>query len=823
MTTKNRTKAVLTLVAAAMAIVGLATASADANVTDLTAALNALKDHITGLAPLSAAEIEAHKATIDSNSQYMGDNATVIAASFDMVAAYDTEIGPLFVSGSPVQSFSRSSTSDSDINWVVYNVMQYIMDYTYTAANIAGHEALLDGFKFESSAYFPGAVDPPADPEVTHTATIDGTWLDMWGHDIMHEERPAVKPTGTYLAPGSIATITVPSSIVGKGYTVRVCAHSWDFSNKPTVKRLDRSSLVYSINSTQTKVASPLGGGIYIQVPESQDAGIVSVQIKNAVRSPYFSAKSFHTTTLSQWQNTERHHPGPWADFQSEKFIMQVPTDWIYNYDDPVTLMQDWDTAMDIMDALMGYPSRTRESMYQQVDLFFRASVFAPGYPTVNVTYNPNTSYGGDVSHWLLRGPQHAPDTVFHEEGHGYLFVKFPGEMESTVNLLHVPVYDHFYNDLDYAFRTSRGYSNTYMTLDTTAIEWMTVFNFSPKEEPMAEAEKAYQLKGHAKFVDIARLFGWEGLNAFWYSINVDYENGIIWSKHGSDIDDLILRWCESVGVDLRPLFHFWGTHPVNPGALAAAIAAENLQPSAKIYDTLVRYKSLVPADNAAFQTFALNWWGHKPSINGYWTEREHTRQWDTTDYWTSNGWDYHGTDPNQADGEIYTEATCARIKAVIDGLLDLYFPDGPPLYSVDTGNDMITWSDRPVPLAPTVVNNTEPYAALTYAWSANPADGVVFVPNANVEDPTVTITKAADNPSVVTLTLTVHDGVHPAVADTMTIDVYDDACKAAIGKGLAADNPADFDGNCITNFEDLAVMAAKWLNDTGLTEPFVK
>jgi hypothetical protein len=109
---------------------------ANADVNDLIASLNALKDHITGVAPLTDPEIAAHKVTIDLNKQYMGDNATVITASFDLVIAYDTEIGPLFVSGSPVQSFSRSSTSDSDINWVVYNVMQYIMDYTYTVANI---------------------------------------------------------------------------------------------------------------------------------------------------------------------------------------------------------------------------------------------------------------------------------------------------------------------------------------------------------------------------------------------------------------------------------------------------------------------------------------------------------------------------------------------------------------------------------------------------------------------------------------------------------------------------------------------------------------
>ncbi|MHC4734965.1 MAG: dockerin type I domain-containing protein, partial [Planctomycetota bacterium] len=65
------------------------------------------------------------------------------------------------------------------------------------------------------------------------------------------------------------------------------------------------------------------------------------------------------------------------------------------------------------------------------------------------------------------------------------------------------------------------------------------------------------------------------------------------------------------------------------------------------------------------------------------WTEREHTRQWDNTSYWQDHGWDYCGTDPAQADGEIYTETTCARIIAVIDGLLDLYFPYGRPNYSL--------------------------------------------------------------------------------------------------------------------------------------------
>jgi hypothetical protein len=144
-----------------------------------------------------------------------------------------------------------------------------------------------------------------------------------------------------------------------------------------------------------------------------------------------------------------------------------------------------------------------------------------------------------------------------------------------------------------------------------------------------------------------------------------------------------------------------------------------------------------------------------------------------------------------------------------------------PTAPSVDAGISMITWSGEPVQLDPNVVNNSDPFSPLTYAWSADPNDGVVFDPNANVEDPNVTITKAGGDVVTVTLTLAVNNEgrLEPPVVDTMTIDVYDDACMAAIGKGLAADYPADFDGNCIINFEDFAVMATTCLDGSELQE----
>jgi hypothetical protein len=289
--------------------------------------------------------------------------------------------------------------------------------------------------------------------------------------------------------------------------------------------------------------------------------------------------------------------------------------------------------------------------MYLQVDLQNRSRVFAPGYPTCNDRYDPKKTYDGHVDHYLVRGPQVAPDYVFHEQGHGYGFVKFGGEMESTVNLLHVAVWHQAFGySLDEAFAASRNMQkNPHRTLDNTAVAWMTSSNFIDGK-PMAAGEKAYQLKGHAKFVDIARLFGWQALNQFWRSWTEDFEAGRPWSKHGTDIDSLSLRLSQKAGVDLTALLHFWGTPPRNPQALKSAVAAHALPASDAVYDALMHYHALVPEDRQAFRAFAQKWWAKQPSPKGYMTERGHAAQWDQ-----------------------YSTETCAQIQQRVQEIIHTY------------------------------------------------------------------------------------------------------------------------------------------------------
>ena len=155
-----------------------------------------------------------------------------------------------------------------------------------------------------------------------------------------------------------------------------------------------------------------------------------------------------------------------------------------------------------------------------------------------------------------------------------------------------------------------------------------------------------------------------------------------------------------------------------------------------------------------------------------------------------------------------------------------------PNLPDVDAGEDMISWSGAVVALDPNVVNNdtTEPQGDLEYLWTAEP-DGIgdpdldVAITGAATENASVTITKAepTGDATVVTMTLSVTLPGKDPETDSMTIDVYDDACLAAKAAGPVELDATDIDGNCITAFPDFAVMAATWLDDYTLTEAVAK
>jgi hypothetical protein len=627
----------------------------------LSTSLTRLQKHVDGTALLKPAELEKEQRFLDARLPELGTSEPLIRSAFDLVERFETKVGPLFRTKGTGNGFPRQSAGGLELERAMFAVQQGLIDYAYTPENLTKYPQLFEGAKFETAAYFPGAVAPPADPSAEQTVRINASQPAMTGSPVAGQDDPARRPTGCYLTPGSIAVVSVPRSLVGKGYAVRVGAHSWDLKKKPLIKRLDRVSIVYPIDATDTLIANPLGGGIYIEVPYEADAGVVQVKIRNAVRSPFFSARSFNKMTSNDWK-MQRELPAPWADFESDKFMMQVPTAWIRDLDDPVTLMADWDQVMDGISELFGRPLEpSKHVLYLQVDVIMRGNANFPGYPQSNYAYNPQTP-GQCKQSWMIQGPQFANWTVFHEVGHAQFFSKFRGEIEADVNLVHVAIMNRKFGwSLDEAFGSAVN-DMKHLTLDEVAVMWMVTENFRQGNE-MCHSNKPgdefkYQHRGFGKYVEIANLFGWEALSRFWHEDRVSWKPGDPAPQNNDPVDDRILRLSKAAGADLTPLIHFWGIQPENPAVLKQALKKEGLNPSREIYDRLKHYQTLIPMDNAAF--------------------REHSRRvypkglGKATNPLYGPGY-YAATLPNYNDqqGRAAQDALAKIIK--------LYFPDGRP------------------------------------------------------------------------------------------------------------------------------------------------
>jgi len=486
--------------------------------------------------------------------------------------------------------------------------------------------------------------------------------------------------TGLYLSPGSIGHVVVPTQLVGVGFQVLVGAHTHDHSKKKIYKRLHRVSKTFEIVAEETYITNPLGGGIYLQVPYGATLDLVEISIDGVLEAPRFSHRSFDQMSAQEW-NRRQKLEAPWADFESDKFMMQVPRSFIYRKAYPLQLMKDWDRAMDGYSEYLGIPPerRNRQVLYIQPDLQLRGSSFGIGYPQqVNNLANSKhiASDNGDKNVWYLNnmtdGEKSLEQHVWsHELGHASAMSMFPGEKEAIVNFPLSYILNAKFG-VDFSLAFSMTLTKPIIPPDEAAITWMVSPNFRAGK-PMGENEMRYQHRGYAKYGDVRRLFGWEALLSFHKKEHEDYLDGKLIDgrgpSHGLDrVSSRILRMSVAAKADLTPLIHFWGVKlavgvpdgmKLKKGSKRSPTLASRLQEfqipkSKKIKDLLQRYKQIAPKNNAEFNAHYLRIYpkqpqgGHLNSGHGFYNQ------------WKGRYNDEHGR----------------QAVAFIDSLLQLYFPE---------------------------------------------------------------------------------------------------------------------------------------------------
>ncbi|MCH9681525.1 MAG: M60 family metallopeptidase [Deltaproteobacteria bacterium] len=640
---------------------GLSTSSLDG-------ALERLTQHVQGQSVLAADAFDQAVAEVVRHAPLLPTTQPRIDSALQLIDLYEASAGPLFVTEATREIIQTPQDGEPDAVREARGMLavhQAVFDNVFESATVAGCAEVLQQRGWQTSEHFPGATQPGA-MVGQFTVQVDASKPAAFGRPVAFSRQLSRRPTGLYLPAGSVGRVTVPSAMVGRGYSILVGAHSHTQDNVPESTRAHRRlpgvSRRYEITSEITTIANPVGGGVYVEVPNNVDAGLVDVTIEGVVEAPLFSLRERDRMTAEQWRS-RRTAPGPWADFITDRFMMQVPRHWVYAMDDPTSVMEDWDLTMDGFTEFTGRTPEERNDivLYMQPDVWIRHNAGGIGYPQINLTYNPRDIRDGTTNNFYLTAPVNQLE--MHELGHSQLFTMFHGEGEALVNFPMAYILNQKFGvDFDEAFARSgseyRPMAGLYSP-DKAAIHWMITENFRNGLEMdnsnTTRDQMRYQHRGYAKYADVARLFGWDALTGFFRQEHLDYQGGP--NPQPTDLDagdDRILRMSVAANVDLTPLIHFWGIHPVDPDALKDAVAARGLAASPLIEEQIRRYRGLIPADNEAFNANYEEIYPGRPET-------------DPSVHW-GHGWYNLWRD-------VWDETHAQQARDSLDAILELYYP----------------------------------------------------------------------------------------------------------------------------------------------------
>lgn len=626
--------------------------------------LNDLQAHINGTITLNAEELTLIRNVFTLFPECLASNESYILLSKSVVEDYDAVIGALFTTPTTENGFSKdpAAAPGMELERAMFALQQGIFDQIFTPEVYADYPQHINGWMYNSCYVFPGYVDPHADSSASISTLILANFEDPDGKNPYFDINAdgtshALRPTGLYLSPGSIATVTVPDSLVGQDYYIRVGSHEWDLTDRTYFRRFDRISKKFPINSTTTEVFNPFGGAISVLVPFEANDGVVEISLSNGVEAPFFSLKSFYETPDF---NAELDKPGPWAVFETENVMFTIPKHSIVpGQYDLRQAMLDWEAAVRGINSILARQIiPDKHTMYMIADIDIRVGVYSIGYPMSNTPLD-YTNVPGPA--YFINGPGPDDEVNFHETGHALAISKFPGEEEALVNVPYIMAMNYGLGvDLNEAVQYSF-VPNTY-DIDKTATHRMVSNTFGSERDisNTTTDEVRYQHRGYGHYFEIVNLFGWCPLRNFWKQEFIDFENGINHGFNEQDIDNRIIRMSVAAQADLRPLFHVFGILPQDSIAVQDTLAQLGILPSLTVYNRLQDYFSLIPEDNAAFVNYALAVYPDLYTAGP------------TADPDYGVGWHY-------VKSLTYNEAEAQLRADILQSIIDLYFPDGEP------------------------------------------------------------------------------------------------------------------------------------------------
>ena len=373
---------------------------------------------------------------------------------------------------------------------------------------------------------FPGTVARAA-PRVTRRVAIDPA-LPGWAS------------TGLYAPPGEVVRIEFPERTAPARYRARIGCHTDVLWGKAKWTRHPEISRSFPL-AAKTRIASPHGGLVYVEVPGGAEGAPFQVTISGAVEAPLFVLGG---TDPEAWRKTIRDRPGPWAEFANSKIVFTLPSTDARAIDDPTKVLEFWERVLDLYAELGQRPlAKRRQRMVP--DRQISAGWLHAGYPIMM-----QLQHGADAVDLDLLTSDDRTKTpgwgFWHELGHNHQRGEwtFAGTGEVTCNLFSLYVGDRM-----------RG--------------------IAPASNPWpdnAKAKAVLYLRGDRDFgkwkkspgialwtyILVIEEFGWDAIRKTFLEY-AGLPRGELPRSDDEKRDQWLVRLSRNVGRNLGPYFEAWG------------------------------------------------------------------------------------------------------------------------------------------------------------------------------------------------------------------------------------------------------------------------
>jgi len=343
--------------------------------------------------------------------------------------------------------------------------------------------------------------------------------------------------TGLYAPPGAQITVRAPADIGSKKLKVRIGAHKDTLYHKDKWWRAPEITLDRPIEERVTRIASAFGGLVYIDVPRNAPPGEIELDILGGVGAPRFVLGE---TDPDTWRKRLRDLPAPWAELETAKVILTVPSEHVRQLDDPVALMTFWDEVLDASADLASIPHELEKPQRYVTDIQISAGYMHSGQPIMT-----HLDAAADMT--SLERMKAGTWGLFHELGHNRQssLWTFSGTGEVTCNLFSLYIIEQLCSPPDggvgHEAADGEAGLSEYLADGAPFHRW--------KSKPFLALRMYQQLQ---------TAFGWEPFK----KVFAEYRGLRSDDRPSTDDqkrDQWMVRISREVGRNLGPFFEAWG------------------------------------------------------------------------------------------------------------------------------------------------------------------------------------------------------------------------------------------------------------------------